>query len=293
MAYAFKNGIDGSVPTNTLVSDECCPPDLCSISPESLACNAVALLPSGPLWDKAKEIVIQCKGRCDDVCNAFGNDKSLCASLALHAVYSSRKLYYYIMGALWPSVREANPATAFTTMDEWLDRLGWADCYNTFCRSPELGPITPYEVIGPCGVNEYCPPIFSEELSRVYKRGVILALWRLRHGVQQNLSSINFIISSLYAELVIDPTYDPTSGEPPCLILRSTADYAPVVLKEPCPRTEATILQAQKQVKLYLTPGDGLCVGGPPRAYPLVLAAHCIVRSLLPNCCNICLKRQP
>lgn len=290
--YVWQDGIDGRVAVGSPPSDGCCPPDLCSITPESLACNSVALLPSGPLWDKAKEVVIQCKGRCDDVCNAFGKTQDMCASIALHAVYSSRKLYYFIMGSLWPSVREANPMTAWSTMDEWLDRLGWADCYNTYCRSKELGEITPYEVLGECGI-EFCPPTFSEELTRVYKRGVIAALWRLRHGIEGNLASINFIISSLYAELVVDPSYDPLSGDKPCLILRPTADYAPVVLKEHCPRNETTILQGQKQVKLYLTPGDGLCVGGPNRAYPLLLAAHCIVRSLLPNCCNICLKRQP
>jgi hypothetical protein len=287
MSYIFKNGIDGAVPVGELPSDGCCPPDICSIDPDGLKCSMVSLLPSGPLWDETKQLGVQNCDTCEPCEEPFMDEQ--CASLVLHAHYKGALLYYYIMAILWPALREANPATAWSTMDEWLDRLGWADCYNTYCRDPDLGPITPYEIVTECSDHEYCPPVFGEELTRIYKRGVILALWRMRHGSVENLAAINFIISSLYAEVV--PQTDAFGKV--CLILRPTQDYAPVVLPTPCPETESTILQAQKQVKLYLTPGNGLCIGGPDRAYPLVLAAHCIVRSLLPICCNICLKRQP
>lgn len=288
----YANGIDGWTPVGEILSDNCCPPDLCSITPESIACGAVGLLPSGPLWDKSKELALACKGNCDQTCDQFGPEQDACASLVLHAVYSARKLYHYIKTSLWPAVREADPYTAWSTMDSWIDRLGWVDCYNTFCREKYLGEITPYEVMGECGV-EYCPPIFSEELTRVYKRGIITALWRMRLGFIHNLASINFVLSSLHSEVVLDPAWDPASGDKPCLLLRPTGDYAPVALKEPCPRNQSTVLAAQKQVKLYLTAADGLCVNSTKRAYPLTLAAHCIVLSLLPNCCTICLKRQP
>jgi hypothetical protein len=288
----YINGIDGRVPIGELPSDGCCPPDLCSITPESIACAMVGLLPSGPLWDKSKELALACGGTCDQNCDQFGPEQDMCASLVLHSIYSARKLHYYIQSALWPAVREANPVTAWSTMDEWLDRLGWVDCYNTFCREKYLGEMTPYEIIGECGI-QFCPPTFSEELTRIYKRGVITALWRMRLGFLPNLASINFVLSSLYSELVLDPAWSAASGEPPVLVLRPTATMAPIVLKEPCPRSQTTILEGQKQVKLYLTPADGLCVGGPKRAYPLTLAAHCIVLSLLPTCCTIRLKRQP
>jgi hypothetical protein len=291
--YNYRIGIDGNLPFGVIASDGCCPPDICSLSADDLACSAVGLLPSGPLWDKSKEFAIACNYDCGASCDEpVGEDEALCGTLVQHAIYAAKRLHYLIKSALWPSVRESNPYTAFTTMDSWLDRLGWQDCYNNFCRDPALGEMTPYEILGECGIV-YCEPDFGRELELIYKRGVIVALWRLRHGIAQNLASINFILSSLYAELVIDPNYDPAVDATPCLILQSTADTAPVVLKEPCPETDATILAAQKQVKLYLTPGKGLCVGGPARAYPLVLAAHCIVRSLLPNCCKICLKREP
>lgn len=290
--YFYMDGIDGRLPVGEIPSDGCCPPNLCSISAESIACGAIELLPSGPLWDKSKELARACKGNCDDACNELGEgdpgtEQQACASLVLHSIYSASKLYYYIKQALWPAVRESDPYTAWSTMDEWLDRLGWADCYNTFCRDKYLGEITPYEIMGECGL-QFCPPTFSEELSRLYKRGVIVALHRMRLGFIPNLASLNFILSSLYSELVVD-----TSGGTPCLVLRPTGNFAPVVLEEPCPRNQNTVLQSQKQVKLYLTPGDGLCVGGARIAYPLTLAAHCIVLSLLPTCCTICLKRQP
>lgn len=294
--YDYMNGIDGRVRVGQIASDGCCPPDLCSITPESITCAAVSLLPSGPLWDQSKQLAFGksgygCGEYCSD-CESFGAENEACASLVLHAIYSARKLHYYIQTALWPSVREANPYTAWTTMDSWLDRLGWVDCYNTFCREKYLGEMTPYEVMGECGLT-YCPPTFSPELEVLYKRGVITALHRMRLGFIPNLASINFILSSLYSEVVLDPTWNANSGKPPCVVLRPKGDYAPQAIKEPCPRSEATVQQSQKQVKLFLTPVDGLCLGSVKKAYPLTLAAHCILLSLLPNCCTICLKRQP
>lgn len=287
-------GIDGMAPIGVLPPSGCCPPSICEISPESIKCSFVNLLPNGPLWDKAKDAGIECNidGCVTDCDSGIGSEFSMCGSMVAHAVYSARKLYQIIMTGLWPALRESDPSTAYSTMDEWLDRLGWIDCYNSHCRDASLGEITPYEILGPCGV-EYCPPTFSPELARVYKRGIIMALWRMRHGLVSNLAAINFILEPLYAELVIDPAYGTSTEVEKCLILRTTAETAPVVNPFPCPRTNETLLRDTKTVNLWLSPGKGLCAGGPTKAYPLVLAAHCIVRSLLPTCCNICIIRQP
>jgi hypothetical protein len=286
-------GIDGLVPQGQLPDSGCCPPDICEISVESLACNIINILPNGPLWDKAKDAGIACHTNCAPDCSPTNpNSPSMadaCGSLVAHATYSAKKLYMAIMGALWPSLREAQPHTAYDTMDEWLDRLGWVDCYNRYCRDPALGEMTPYEVIGECGI-EPCPPVFGADLERIYKRGVINALWRMRHGMIFNLSAINFVLEPLYSELVLDPKYGTDPATPKCLVLRSTADFAPIVIKEPCPRTPETQLAASKMVQTYLSPGKGLCAGGPTRAYPMTLAAHCIVRSMLPTCCTICVE---
>jgi len=291
----FIPGVDGLVPIGQLPDSGCCPPDICEITVDSLACNLINILPNGPLWDRAKEEGIQCYSACapsrpatDPNCSLPGD---ACGSMVAHAVYSAKKLHNAIVGALWPALRESQPHTAYDTMDEWLDRLGWIDCYNRYCRDPALGTMTPYEIIGECGI-EPCPPVFGVELERVYKRGVITALWRLRHGVTFNLAAINFILEPLYSELVIDPAYGTNPSVPKCLILRPTADVVNVVTREPCPRTPESMLAASKTVLTYLSPGKGLCAGGPSRAYPMTLAAHCIVRSMLPTCCNICVKLQ-
>src|SRR6478752_2347785 len=119
MAYNMSAGIDGLVPVGVLPPSGCCPPDICEINPDALACTAISLLPSGPLWDKAKMAGISCGGNCESDCGEkpFGTEEDVCQSLVAHAIYTGRKLYYYIMNSLWPSLRESDPETAFTTMD--------------------------------------------------------------------------------------------------------------------------------------------------------------------------------
>lgn len=286
-------GIDGGVPLGTLPPTGCCPPSICELSVDAIKCTMVSLLPNGPLWDQSKEAGFVCDTNCTPYCpDGKGEEQELCGSLVSHAVYTARKLYYFLTNAIQPALRESRPDTASDTMDDWLDRLGWVDCYNSYCRSKDLGEITPYEILGPCGV-EYCPPTFSKELALVYKRGLIVALHRLRLGIIPNLEAINFVIAPLYSRLYLDPNYGTAPDVAKCLILRHTQTTAPVVIKEPCPRTAETQLAASRTVRLWLSPADGLCAGSPQRVYPLTLAAHCIVRSLLPTCCNICIDRQP
>lgn len=281
-------GIDGLTPKGEIEGTDCCPPDICAITEESLACNFINLLPNGPLWDEAKLKGLACKTWCESNC-----PDDVCGSLVAYAAYTGRRLHTVIQDILWPSIREASPYTAWDNMDDWLDRLGWVDCYNGFCRDPGLGELTPYEILGECG-PQYCPPTFPDALARLYKRGVIVALWRMRHGFVKNLSAINFILSSLYSTLELDPNYNPNDPAAKlALVLRPSADFAHAVTKEACPRTEQTIADANKMVKLYMTPGNGVCVGAPSRVYPLTLAAHCIVRSLLPSCSVFVVNRKP
>lgn len=290
-----KPGIDGLVPFYTPPADACCPPDLCSITLDSLRCAYVGLLPSGPLWDAAKQRAMNLPdgGLCGDPCASDCPPANACSSMVDYARFTGAMLYNQIFDSLWPSLRESSPVTAYTTMDSWLDRLGWRDCYNTHCRDPRLGEMTPYEIMGECGV-EYCPPTFTPAFSLIYKRGVLTALWRLRHGVAKNLAGINFVLAPLYSEIVLDPNFGPTNPDvEPCLVLRPTADEAPHVQPAPCPRNAETDAVDRRREPIFLTPATGLCAGSPPKVYPMTLAAHCIARSLLPTCCNVCLRREP
>lgn len=279
-------GVDGLADAGVIFTG-CCPPDICDATPEALACNFINLLPNGPLWDEAKQKGIGCKTWCDD--NCLDDKEDLCGSLVAYAAYCGRRLHTHITETIWPAVREASPYTAYDTLDEWLERLRWADCYMGTCRWATLGELTPYEILGECG-PEYCPPEFPPELQLLYKRGVIIALHRMRLRPRKNLAALNFILSSLHSELVADPQYNPDNPEARlCLVLRPTSDFAEAIVPMRCPDDGAT----GRQVQLYITPGKGLCAGGPPRAYPLTLAAHCIVRALLPTCDIVCIKRKP
>lgn len=282
-------GIDGLVQLGVIPSTGCCPVDPCSLTVESIACSFINLLPKGPLWDKAKEEGISCKGWCFPVCPPTNG----CSSLVNYAIYTGRRLYDLLISTLQPALREANPYTAWDTMDDWLERLGWIDCYSSSCRDPSLGDLTPYEVIGECG-PAFCPPNIPPDLQRIYKRGVINALWKMRHGVARNLAAINFVLEDLYTELVLDPDYDPEDPESKkCLVLRPTDDFGRKVIRLPCPLSDREILEMQTMVQLYLTPGNGVCIGAPEKVYPTQLAAHCIVRSLLPSCDTVCILRKP
>lgn len=280
----MASGVDGAVQAGELPISGCCPPDPCSATVESIACNFINLLPSGPLWDEAKYRGISCGGWCSTTCQT-----DECISMVNYAAFIGRRLHAMLQENLWPAVREASPYTAFDTLDEWIERFNWRDCYMGTCRSVALGELTPYEIMGECG-PEYCPPVFSNELSILYKRGIIIALHRLRLKPIRNLAALNFILSSLFTELVPDPNWRPDDDEPQCIVVRPTTDFAPAFTKMACPYESGV---PDKMVKLYLTPGDGICVGGPSRVYPLTLAAFCILRTLLPSCDIVCLDRKP
>lgn len=281
-------GIDGMFPAGSIDSGECCPPSICEITPESLICNFINLLPSGPLWDEAKREGINCPTWCDTGCPTDS-----CGSLVSYAAFVGRRLHSMISDNLWPTIRETSPYTAYDSLDSWLERLRWRDCYMGTCRLATLGELTPYEIMGECG-PEYCPPTFPRDLELAYKRGVVIALHRMRMKPPRTVAAINFILQSLYSELVIDPKYNPDDPESKlCLILRPTGDYGLAVVPEACPRTDQSIADAQKTVRLFMTPADGICAGGPNRVYPLTLAAHCIVLALMQNCGNVCIKRIP
>lgn len=277
-------GVDGMTPIGALPESGCCPPHPCTITAESVACNFINLLPNGPLWDEAKYRGISCGGWCATACRTED-----CSSVVNYAAFVGRRLHAMVQENLWPALREASPYTAYETLDEWIERLNWRDCYMGTCRSPALGELTPYEIMGECG-PEYCPPTFSDDLSRLYKRGVVIALHRMRMKPAKNMGALNFVMQYLFTEVVPDPDWDPLSGERQCIFVQPSEDFAPVYEKLACPPdTDAP----DKMVKLYLTPGDGICVGGPPRVYPLTLAAFCILRALLPSCDIVCLIRKP
>lgn len=157
-----KLGIDGYVDAAVIEPDNCCPPTLCSISEQSLRCNFVNLLPSGPMWDS-----IKCQ---------FLEERKDATSMASVAAFIASILFDAIQNSLWPSIRESNPATAVDTLDQWLEKYQWRDCYG-LCRNRQLTILSPFEVMGVCGPID-CRPEIPEDFQIAWDHAILQSLIR-------------------------------------------------------------------------------------------------------------------
>jgi hypothetical protein len=249
---------------------KCCSLSLCNISLSTLVCNFVNLLPSGPLWDASKRKVI-------DHYVSYANDEEPppveepCTSLVSYSVYTAFRLHDLLQNALFPAIRESNPNTAYDTLDEWLDRYRWIDCFYGSCRDPDLGPLTPFEFPTDCGPI-FCPVDVPTELQTTVKHGLVVALSRLRLGLIPNIKQINWIIAPLGAYIQYRPTLEPCPLE---FLLSPTSDTLPTWQRITCSMEEPEDIQA------WFDPNDCFNRGLPNRIWPGVMAAECIVRSLL------------
>jgi hypothetical protein len=257
-------GIDGRIDVGKLPPDGCCPPSICNIDPCDLVCNLVNTLPSGPLWDQAKLEALSVDWTIG--CN------NGCTSMVLHAVYVAQLLHLHLMAGLWPAVRESNPATAYDTLDEWLERLGWQNCFKCACECiDDPSELPPFQLLQPDGSTVCCPDEAPAGLTRAVKRGIAVALWRLRLGVIRNIDSINFVLSSLSAEVTVVRV----DGQPK-LTVCNVGDTIAGACADMCLRETCAPVQSY-----WLLGCNG--VGDNRRIYPGVLAAQCIVRSLISN----------
>jgi hypothetical protein len=175
----------------------------------------MGLLPSGPLWDYWKAAAIsyfeQNPNPDPAECPLIKDPR--CPSIVLHAIYTVLKLRLVVHDALWVAYRESNPYTAVTTLDAWLARLRWEDCYNQHCRSNLLGEITAQEIWTECGPL-FCPVDFPEDLVNAVKRGIVIALSRANMGVIKNLCTLNWVIDPLGAVLTPILPAEPVVSEP-------------------------------------------------------------------------------
>jgi len=281
---------DGCVIAATPDDLGCCPPPLCG---NDLCCTFVAfmnLLPSGPLWDYWKAAAISYFESNDDPASCPLLQDPRCPSLVLHAIYTVLKLRHVVHTGLWPALRESNPYTAVTTLDNHLARLQWEDCYNQHCRSVLLGEITPYEIWSECG-PVFCPPNFPPELECAVKRGVAIALTRANMGVIKNICGINWVIEPLGAEIkpvpgtpvIDDPECDPYGCESSTTKFEicQTQDWI-----EGCGSGDIceTLLPRPKISAVY-DRGCDRPAGLPAIIWPGVLAAEFIVLSMMPSNC--------
>jgi hypothetical protein len=282
---------DGCQDVADIDDPSCCPPPLCG---NDLCCTFVTfmqLLPSGPLWDYWKAVAISYFQSNNDPSECPLVQDPDCPSLVLHAIYCVLKLKDAVHNALWVALRESSPYTAIVTLDDYLARLQWEDCYNQHCRSVLLGEMTPYEIWTECGPL-FCPPDFPPELVAALKKNIAIALTRANMGVIKNMCSINWIIEPLGSEIVpIFPS--PPPGPPPvdpcnmCMTddvkfeIHTTQDWLSGV-------GSGDVCEAHlppPQVPGFWDRGCDKPAGLPDIIWPGLLAAECIVRSMLPVTC--------
>jgi len=290
---------DGCVPFTDIDETGCCPPPLCG---NDLCCTFVAffnLLPSGPLWDYWKAQAISYFESNEDPALCPLLKDPACPSLVLHAIYTVLKLRTVVHGALWTAFRESSPFTAVTTLDYHLAVLQWEDCYNQHCRSVLLGEMTPYEVWTECG-PQFCPPDFPQELEDAVKKAIATALTRANMGVIKNLCGINWIIEPLGAEVrPVYPPPEPTHPIAPEPCDSMCSDDVAFVISSTRDWLEGTgsgdVCETQlppPKIPAYWDRGCDRPAGLPDRVWPAVLAAECIVRSMLPPTCPTNISRS-
>lgn len=305
-------GSDGERPATRLVLDDCCADPIC-VDPVALACSFIDLLPTGPMWDRTKaeaREAIQAAGGipdCDAEC--WYN----CSSMVTYAIYLSQVLYDWVSGPLRSAVIEADPNTAGDTLDDWLRRFEWVDCYRSACFPGWLASTNTYTTEGECG-REYCAHEFPVEFERALKHNIVRALARLSRGIIKNVDGINWVIEPLGARLVPVVSAEveaavaaDTPGDVDSTYCHCTSANFQL---EPLPETGCYIQAAPEgagnshSVGGSGSPNENFCQPGgtglveavqtytcttdeedPVQLMPGVLAAECIVRSLMPAQC--------
>lgn len=314
-----KLGVDGIVPYGPVSSDTCCADPLCNTFC-SMACSFIGLLPSGPMWDRAKqEAMAYYNGGSVSECETLCPPEFPCPTMVLHAVYTAAKLNSAIQDVLWPAIRESSPYTAAATLDDWLERFEWEDCHKTHCRSVLLGDLTPYEIMGECGPVS-CPPDVPEELECAVKHGLLVALQRASRGFIKNLAGINFVIEPLGAVLrprpsaplietvavglgaTVDGVVIPVGGSPTsdgiqigtqqqqgdndecCNLGFEICNVGDTITA--CPAADGACYPTERQqVQAYVDRDCDAPAGTPERVWPAVITAECLVRSIIHRAC--------
>jgi hypothetical protein len=275
-------GIDGMVPKGTVTANDCCSPTPCEVDPCQVARSFIGLLPSGPLWDAAKYKAMTVLATACDCAACWTPDH--CPSMVDYAIHMGQRLAGLINGPLWVSVRERDPFTAYSSTSEWLDRLGWADCFNTLCRSHKLGDLTPIEIMTECGAT-LVQIEYGQDYLRAYESAVIKSLSRLNYGIIKNLASINFVLEPLKARVVPAEFEDACESDEVCLTIEKTSDTFDGVTPKAC--------GIPLSIPAYIDrDAMGLPADLPRWIWPGHMAAECITRSLLSHNPRFCFIRS-
>ena len=268
----MKLSPDGLVEVGSIQNDDCCLFPLSHISRDALGCAFVGLLPSGPLWDYSKEQIAQDAGI------------DSCVSMARYARFIGHRLYDLLINVLWSAIRESNPQTAVTTLPDWINKLGFVDCYGS-CRNMNLANLSPLEIMTECG-PELCVTDFGEDYTKAYQSAIIRSIERIKLVmIPPNLAAVNYVLEPLGAKIIPDHGAAPSNGcslDKICLKLQKKVDVLPLPQED--------IGAPATYINSWLDLGCDRPAGLPQYIWPNLPAAECIVRSMISNrklCLNV------
>lgn len=286
--------VDGQLPTTNLADAGTGCVDFTCTSDVGFLCSFIDLLPSGVMWDRHKAVAKE------EIAEAGGIPENglTCSSMVSLAVFMAQVLDHNVRDILGRYLRETRPHTAVDTLDDWLERYQWQDCYRSSCVPEFLSKISPYSVLDECNEPTYVPTDFPEDFERALRYGILQAATRFSRGVIRNLDGINFVIAPLgaridpvpYPQVVqdyldgVDAPCDPAVENcPKCFtdqvtfVVTSTGEFLPGA-----PTAESFCGDAPAPVSALQTYDNGIA---PVDIYPAVIAAECFVRAMLPQEC--------
>lgn len=264
-------GVDGNVIGSGVPQDACCAPTLEQIDPCLLSKALVGLLPSGPMWDGPKAAAIRaCDARraANDGCGTCEPcDESGTTTLVDFALMLGPLMADVLNDGLGISIRESSPHTAVLTIADWLDALGWTDCFRNACGSSRWGLMSPYAVGDDWCIYSFCPPDTPEPLATAVDQKIVRTLGRLAAHPRRNLAAINWVIEPLGAVLTSIGTGDCCKAARFCL--SPVADTLTFDRHDGTAETTGAWYKRSCQIDRKIWPG--------------LLAAHCVALSLIPE----------
>lgn len=221
-------GVDGQRPVAELEPDGCCGNPVCKPYCDT-ACSFLDLLPTGPMWDRPKDAARQyfVASGAIDPCDPPAYDG--CPTMVSYAIYGARVLHDTVANVVWPAIRESRPETAVTTVDDWLSRFGWEDCFRVACADVFYqidedcaGPVV---CVNPEAGTEHCSASYPAAFGAALKHATLTALARAKRGVIRNLDGLNWIIAPLGAVITPKdlPACTDNDGLPACFC--DTAEF--------------------------------------------------------------------
>jgi hypothetical protein len=154
------------------------------------------------------------------------------------------------------------------------------------CKPCDLFEATPYDNPELCG-PVYCSPTTPTALSDADKHAIISALSRAQMGIVRNLAGINFVIEPLGAKLSVDTACTPgvvyDGGCKYRFNIQPISQTMGVWRRKACPTDDDEAAASAVMIDAFFYDTNCATDGVQRKLYPAVLAAECIVRSLLPD----------